>query len=184
MKYYPDIHHRRSIRLKGHDYAGEGTYFVTLCTYNREYLFGNIIGGSVILNEYGIIVEKTWFDLPNHNSNIVLDEFIIMPNHVHAIIIVGAGSKPAQDCGVGTNRGSAGLEPAPTRATTLPEIVRQLKTFSAKKINIQRKTEGVAVWQRNYYEHIIRSKDELNRIRGYIKNNPINWDTDENFIGG
>lgn len=202
MKYNPDIHHRCSIRLKGYDYAKESTYFITICTQNRENIFGKVVNEIMILNENGIIVENTWYDLPNHNLNIVLDTFIIMPNHVHAIItIVGAGSKPApkpalkpapkpvQDDGAKNNRAGlepdrAGLEPAPTRITPLSEIVRQLKTFSSKRINIQRNTEGLPVWQRNYYEHIIRSEDELNRIREYIKNNPANWHTDEDFVAG
>jgi len=92
MKYNPDIHHRRSIRLKGYDYAREGAYFITICTQNREKILGEIVNETMILNKNGSIVENIWFDLPNHNSNIVLDVFIIMPNHVHAIIIVGAGS--------------------------------------------------------------------------------------------
>ena len=190
MRYNPDIHHRRSIRLKGYDYTKEGSYFITICTLNRENIFGKIVNEGMILNENGIIVEKTWFDLPNHNSNIVLDAFIIMPNHVHTIVFVGAGSKPALDLGTqpaqkcGTETDWAGLEPAPTRATPLSEIVRQLKTFSSKKINIQRNTEGLPVWQRNYFEHIICNEDELNRIRKYIKSNPANWHADENFVPG
>ena len=206
MRYNSDIHHRSSIRLKGYDYSKKGIYFVTVCTQNRENIFGKVINETMILNETGIIVENTWFDLPNHNSNIVLDMFIIMPNHVHAIITVGAGSKPVPDCGTqndGTGQidgvgqinitgqidgadqiDRAGFEPAPTKEIPLSEIVRQFKTFSSKKINKQRNTVGIPVWQRNYYEHIIRNEDELNRIRQYIKNNPGNWNTDKNFVAG
>jgi putative transposase len=119
-------------------------------------------------------VHNTWNDLPNHIANIALDEFIIMPNHVHGIIRIKDG---------------AGLEPAPTthnisiKITALPEIVRQFKTFSAKRINIVRQSPGIPVWQRNYYEHIIRDEQSLYRIRKYIRNNPVKWaDTANNHI--
>ena len=123
------------------------------------------------------MVEITWNELPGHNDNILLDVFSIMPNHFHGIIlIVGAGSKPARVSADEENR--AGLEPAPTG---LPEIVRQFKTFSARRINKIRNSSGIPVWQRNYYEHIIRNEPELNKIREYIVNNPLNWETDENY---
>ena len=154
----------------------------------------------MIINDFGKIVEFTWFDLPNHNKNISMDLFIIMPNHVHGIIeIVGAGSKPALVVNDGARKhrnnfknlsyiyqqeqslsNRAGLEPAPTINKSLPEIVRQFKTFSARRINKKRNKTGVSVWQRNYYEHIIRHDDELNLIRQYIINNPSKWREDEN----
>ncbi len=180
-RYNPDIHHRRSIRLQGYDYAQAGAYF-TICTHTRECLFGSVGAGSkpaphlqpaldfkpalatqMKLNECGEIVQHTWDDLVNHNENIELDAFVVMPNHIHGIVTID-------------NR--AGLEPAPT----LSEIVRQLKTFSARRINKIRDTQGVRVWQRNYYEHVIRDENELNRVREYIANNPANWLTDENNL--
>ena len=185
MVFNPEKQHRKSIRLKNHDYSEKGYYYITVCTQNRENLLCDIDNGHVVLNENGIIVKNTWFDLPNHNANIVLDEFTIMPNHIHAIIIiVGAGSKPAQsgstqNHGAKTNR--AGLEPAPT--SSLSEIVRQLKTFSARQINKHRNKQRTPVWQRNYYEHIIRNAEELNKIRVYIANNPLNWQNDKNYRG-
>jgi REP element-mobilizing transposase RayT len=135
-------------------------------------------------NQYAAIVKKTWFDLPNHNHNIKLDEFIVMPNHIHGIIQI-VGEPPR----IGSKQ-LAGLEPAPTAEPTrmampvgLPEIVRQLKTFSAKRINIECKTPGKSVWQRNYYEHIIRNKKSLYFIRKYIRENPLKWmDDSENHI--
>ena len=129
------------------------------------------------LNEFGKIVEWTWHDLPNHVVGIVLDAFVVMPNHVHGIVII------ADDVGAGSV--GAGSEPAPTTTPAppkrhgLPEIVRQLKTFSARRINDHRGMRGVPVWQRNYYEHIIRNDNELNRIREYIMNNPSNWEIDQ-----
>jgi len=194
MRYNPDKHHRRSLRLKGYDYSQQGAYFITICTQNREYLFGDVVDGDIILNEFGEIVKYTWFDLPNHIGNIALDDFIVMPNHIHGIIIiVGAGPRPAQNKKpiqngqradleradlerAGLER--AGLEPAPTRDFGLSEIVRQLKTFSAKRINRIRNMTGFPVWQRNYYDHIIRDEDEMKQIREYIHTNPQNWDID------
>ena len=123
------------------------------------------------LNEYGRIVEWTWRDLPNHGANVQLDAFVIMPNHVHGIIVI-------TDVVVG-GVVEAGSEPAPTtKQHALPEIVRQLKTFSARRINRQRGISGVSVWQRNYYEHIIRNAHEMQRIRAYIHNNPTKWALD------
>jgi len=181
MKYNPDIHHRRSIRLKGYDYAQPGAYFITICTHHRECLFGDVVDGEMRLNTFGKIVEWTWRDLPNHIVNIVLDAFVVMPNHVHGIVIivddhhmVGAGSEPAPT-------EPAPTEPAPTNRKRhgLPEIVRQFKTFSARRINKHRGVRGVPVWQRNYYEHIVRDENALNRIREYIRNNPFNWSMDQ-----
>jgi len=175
MKYIPEKHHRHSIRLKGYDYSQPGAYFITICTHNREYLFGDVVNGKMTLNECGKLIEFTWYDLPNHNPHIALDTFTIMPNHIHGIvniydvIIVGAGSEPA---------------PTTTIRRGLPEIVRQFKTFSSKRINQINQTPGAPMWQRNYYEHIIRNEDELNRVREYILNNPLQWEFDrENHVG-
>ena len=129
---------RKQLRLKNYDYSSYGMYFVTIRIKDRSNLFGEIVDGVMVLNEWGKIVETTWFDLINHNSNISLDCFVVMPDHVHGIInIVGAGSKPAP------NGLRAGLEPAPTK---LSEIIRQFKTFSAKRINKIRNTLGVPIW--------------------------------------
>jgi putative transposase len=190
---YTGYHNRQSIRLASYDYSHPGYYFVTICVHDRkQYFFTDIpnipvgiiprippVGADskpaqLYPNQYATIVEKTWLDLPNHISNIKLDEFIVMPNHIHGIIqIIGKSTR-------------AGLEPAPTGNATdigLPEIIRQLKTFSAKRINVERKTPGQSVWQRNYYEHIIRNKNSLYFIRKYIRQNPLKWiDDSENHI--
>ncbi len=171
------MRNRQTIRLKKYDYSLPGAYFVTICAYNKEYLFGEIINGKIFLNRYGKIVHNCWYDLTNHYKNIKLDYFIIMPNHFHGILnIVGAGFKPA----LGLKRAGlkrAGLKPAPT--TGLTEIIRAFKTFSARYINELRETTGIAVWQRNYYEHIIRDESELNKIREYIRYNPMKWQDDD-----
>jgi REP element-mobilizing transposase RayT len=174
MSYDPNKHHRRSIRLSGYDYSQKGIYFVTVCTQNREHLFGRIENGEMQMNDAGRMVEFTWFDLPNHNPHIVLDEFVVMPDHVHGVILITDGNA---DVDVG-----AGSEPAPTEPTPtterhpLSEIVRQFKTFSAKRVNQIRGITGIPVWQRDYYEHIIRNDAELDHVRQYIANNPAKWD--------
>jgi len=170
MKYNPTLHHRRSIRLKGYDYSQAGLYFVTICCQNRVCAFGEIVNNEMVLNEYGQIVQMVWDELPQHYDNIQLGEFMIMPNHIHGIVVI-------TDDNVG-----AGLKPAPTTTTTnhgLSEIVRALKTFSARKINESRNTPGEKLWQRNYWEHIIRNEQSYQRIADYIVNNPINWQSDK-----
>jgi len=173
MKYNPDKHHRRSIRLQGYDYSQPGAYFVTVCVQDQECLLGDIVDGEMRMNELGELVWATWHDLPNHLPHVELDAFVVMPNHVHGIVwivdVVGAGS-------VG-----AGSEPAPTNTNKrhgLPEIVRQFKTFSARRINQRRGAPGMPVWQRNYYEHIIRNDSSLNQIQKYILENPRRWHLD------
>ena len=153
--------------MKGYDYSQSGAYFVTIVVWQRECLFGEIVDGGMRLNEYGKIVQRAWFDLPKHYPHVQLGTFCIMPNHVHAVIIF-------------IETVGAGLKPAPTVARhPLSEIVRAFKSFSARRINELRKTQGVPVWQRNYYEHIIRNSDEHNRIHLYIGSNIDNWITDD-----
>jgi len=121
------------------------------------------------INDIGRIVEYTWFDLDNHIDNIKLHKFIVMPNHVHGIVEI-------------TNDNRAGLEPAPTGSMiSLSEIIRQMKTFSARRINQLRKTLGRPVWQRNYYEHIIRDENAHHQLSEYIKNNPMKWREDKYY---
>ena len=173
-------YHRRSIRLRGWDYSEPGGYFVTICAHGRECLFGEITGGEMRLSRFGTIVRDAWNDLPNHYPHVQLDEFVVMPNHVHGIIVL------TDDSIVGANSYVVGAssELAPTGTTThkrhpLSEIIRSFKTFSARRINTIRQTPGVPVWQRNYYEHIVRNDADLNRIRAYIEHNPFQWTLDE-----
>jgi len=193
MAYGPKKHHRRSIPLEGYDYAQGGAYFVTVCAQAHLCLFGEIIAGEMRLNDWGRIVADTWRDLADHYPYVLLDAFVVMPNHVHGIIVltdpVGAGFKPAPTDSaaddwtpagfVPTDAAGAGLKPAPTRKRHgLAEIVRAFKTFSARRINQRRGLRGAPLWQRNYYEHIIRNDVALNRIRQYIADNPRSWATD------
>ena len=190
MIFDPKIHHRRSIRLKGYDYSLAGAYFVTIDTYQHEQLLGEITLGEMKLNASGLIVHHTWVDLPNHYPNIELDTFCIMPNHIHGIIVLGGDDHSMGGMGIVVG---AGLRPAPTNpaaptkavSTTndietkhypLSEIVRAFKSFSARRINLLRCVKGIPVWQRNYYEHIIRNEREYEAIRDYIIDNPVNWE--------
>jgi REP element-mobilizing transposase RayT len=166
MEYDPQIHHRRSIRLQGYDYSQAGLYFITICCQNRECLLGEMVNGEMICNDAGEMVQTAWNDLSNHYGHIKLDTFIIMPNHIHGIIAL-------------TNV-RAGFKPAPTgKRHGLSEIVRALKTFSARHTNETRNTPGTKLWQRNYWEHIIRNENEYRRISEYITHNPTKWEQDK-----
>ncbi len=175
MNYDPTKHHRQSIRLKDYDYSLPGVYFVTVVAHEHTCMFGEIKNGEMCLNQFGQIVRHAWFDLPCHYMRVELGTFCIMPNHIHGIIILNENSVVV----------GAGLRPAPTNIThphgryPLSEIVRAFKSFSSRRINAARKLSSVPVWQRNYYEHIIRSDDEYKRIQFYIETNPGNWISDD-----
>jgi len=190
MKFDPQRHHRRSIRLKGYDYTQPGGYFITICTYQRECLLGEIIDDEMVLNPAGEIVQHAWDDLPNHFPNVVLDQFCIMPNHVHGIVILKelpAGWDDDLNTAGSSRRGGSQTRPyyddqpinPKNQHHGLPEIVRAFKSFSSRRINELMESPGVPTWQRNYYEHIIRNRRELNAIRNYILANPLNWKLDQ-----
>jgi REP element-mobilizing transposase RayT len=184
MKFNPDIHHRRSIRLKDYDYSQEGIYFITICTLNHEQLFGDIIDEKMFLNEFGKIVNGFWLKIPENFPNVQLDEYIIMPNHIHGIITVGAIHElPLQNdlpqCNELPQQQNVRIH---RRKMLLPKIIGKFKMQSAKQINKIRNTLGIAVWQRNYYKHIIRHENELNRIREYIVNNPLKWKLEKEYF--
>jgi putative transposase len=173
--------HRRSIRLKRYDYSQSGAYFVTIVTHERKCLFGKIEDGEVRLNDVGRMAEEAWIEVPNHYSGVECDTFLIMPNHIHAVIVlVGAGHRARPE----PNRQPRGV--APTRnalALSLPDVVHRFKTLTTKRY-----TDGVKqfgwnsfsgrLWQRNYFEHVIRNDESLDRIREYILDNPMRWEFD------
>jgi REP element-mobilizing transposase RayT len=164
MNYNPEAHHRRSIRLKGYDYSQNEAYFVTICACNRECLFGEVANGVIELSPIGESTYKFWFEIPWHFENVQLDEFVVMPNHFHGIIVI-------------TDNCRGGVTP-PLQKCTLGKIVAYFKYQTTKFINQIRNIPGLPLWQRNYYEHIIRNEDELNRIRQYIIENPLKWEED------
>ena len=179
--YDPERHHRRSIRIRGYDYSQAGAYFVTLCTCNRECLLGNVVDGQMVLNDAGRIVVNVWIKTPELRPNVILDTFVVMPNHFHGIMVI---IEPGGD----VLRGRGVLQYAPTNQSgisqlrspsqTIGAIIRGFKSAATKRINELRHTPGAPVWQRNYYEHIIRDEAVLNRIRQYITENPARWDED------
>ena len=165
----PDIHHRRSPRLRHYDYSQAGAYFITICTQNRECLFGSVEGDAVRLNNVGHAVQDVWDALPVHFPDVELDAFVVMPNHVHGIVVLNGG---AQFIAPHNNQGAI------DRTPTLGEIIRAFKARCTHRINQLRGAHGFQIWQRNYYEHVIRSESSLLEIREYIANNPAQWAID------
>ena len=211
-------YHRRTIRLNGFDYSNNGYYFVTICTKNRKNIFGEIVGArrdspfnkneilKIKLNKNGKIVNDIWKTLPDHN-NVILDEFCIMPNHVHFVLGINNNQLKQNDlikindgvlgngaldnkCGViGNENGAMGINNkgesrlAPT-TTQLGLVIGMFKTECTKQINKLNKTPGIQLFQRNYYEHIIRNEKEYLRIKEYIRLNPEMWWRDRNNLEG
>jgi putative transposase len=175
MTYNPETHHRRSIRLKGYDYSQSGAYFVTVCARDKEYLFGEIKEGKMLLNKYGEIVMECWNTIQNHFVNVACDEFVVMPNHIHGIIkIPNVGAQFIAPIGKTMSKNQGVINHAPT----VGEIVRSFKARCTYMINQVGNTTGMTIWQKNYYEHIIRYEKELHQIREYIVNNPMQWELD------
>ena len=189
MTYNPYIHHRHSIRLKDYDYSLTGAYFVTICTWQRECLFGEIVNGEMVLNDMGRIVVDEWEKTATVRKNVILDEFVIMPNHFHGIIFFSedVGAIPAgRPIAIGSNvgccterRATQRVAPTGSVSGSIGAVMSQIKSIVTKRINALRNNPGCPVWQRNYYERVIRNEDELSRAREYIVNNPMKWELDK-----
>ena len=208
MKYGPEKHHRRSIRLKDYDYSRCGAYFVTICTQNRICLFGEIDRGKMNQNDAGDAITETFGNLSAYCPGLEVDTFVVMPNHVHIVFVlnrhvVGAGLRACpvnDDDDIDRTSGQIDQTPmgngdlteghprrgAPTDdgRTTLSDVVYTFKSWTTKRYSDGVKQDGWTafpgkLWQRNYYERVIRNEDEMTRIREYIKGNPQNWETDE-----
>ncbi|GAB4324730.1 MAG: transposase [Candidatus Zixiibacteriota bacterium] len=163
---------RRSIRLQGYDYSQAGAYFVTICTHGRACLFGDVADGKMRLNSAGRVVEQCWNDIPVHFPHVELDAWVIMPNHVHGILVivdpVGANNySPLRTDATSRPRGTS---------KTIGSVIRGFKIGVTKWM--RQHTTIYDVWQRNYYERIIRNDESLNRIREYIANNTLQWELD------
>jgi len=179
----PALPQRKSIRLKNYDYSSSGYYFLTLCTYKHQCFFGEIKNQKMYLNQFGKIVQNVWKSLPDHHP-IKLDQFQIMPNHLHFIIQIRRTGAPW--CARIPKIESQTHAGAARSAPTLGNIIRLFKSTCTKKINRSiRAPRGAPyparLWHRNYYEHIIHHPKSLIRIRQYILNNPQNWLTDKYF---
>ncbi len=158
-------HSRRSIRLPGFDYAATGAYFITITLQNREQLLGELIGAGVLLNDFGRIVDESWKSI-HHFFTVELDEYSIMPDHFHALVWFledkGEPQSPVED-----------VQPIHgTQPRSLDALVQNFKSVTAKRINQIRESPGKQVWQRNYYEHVVRDDRDLENIRRYIRANP------------
>jgi putative transposase len=204
IKTDPEIHQRHSIRLKGWDYSGEGWYFVTVVTIRREILFGEIHVGGLTVNPLGRIVQECWEAIPVHFQNVTLDAFVVMPNHVHGIVVIrdeqdlpSAGTRPAADAGpvgaeaeavpVGARHASPLQDPGRGRIQepgrphggaprSLGAIIGSFKAAVSRRAG--KELNSANLWQRNYYEHIICNNRELEAIRNYIVLNPERWAED------
>ena len=167
MTYDPRRHHRRSIRLPGYDYAAAGAYFVTIVIEGRRCLLGTVDGGTVAPTEIGRAVAACWQALSEKYPHLELDEFVVMPNHLHGIVV---SHDPPGVEGAGS--------PRPLSRPTLGQVVGFFKYQSTVAVNQLRATPGTKLWQRNYYEHIIRNDASRARIREYIATNPERWSAD------
>ncbi len=174
---------RKTIRLKYYDYSQSGMYYVTICTHNRQNIFGEIINGEIVLNKFGELAKNEWERTSEIRHNVILDEFIIMPNHIHGIIIIKTGRDTVLRVPTTNfNYPNTTFEQfgKPT-SNSIPTIIRSFKSTVTKQINETRKTPGLKIWQSRFYEHVIRTPNSLLKIRKYIKNNPINWKNNLEF---
>lgn len=211
-KYNPNIHHRRSIRLKGYDYSQDGLYFITICVHNMECIFGEIRNGEMTLNDAGEIAHKCWTEIPIHFPNTMLHEYVIMPNHIHGIIEFSRSNVGAKNLSP-KNQNNQGItsetienqmidnskstinqsdvrenqednrakdfSPLPrSPSKTIGSVVRGFKIGVTKWM--RQNTDIYNIWQRDYFEHIIRNEQSFQKISEYIKNNPAEW-TDDKF---
>ncbi|MBL7074911.1 hypothetical protein ISS37_06705 [candidate division KSB1 bacterium] len=190
-------HHRRSIRLKDYDYSQPGGYFITICLQHRQCLLGEIVKREMKLNAPGRMIEKWWMKIPVKFPGTEIDEHIIMPNHFHGnVMIVGAVPRvcPNNIRICQNDRGEPMCSPlrdndSKRRGSPLPKIIQWFKTMTTNEYIRMVKNAGWIsfqgkLWQRNYYEHVIRNEDELNRIREYIINNPLRWEYDRDNPDG
>jgi len=165
---------RRSIRLPGYDYSKAGAYFLTICAHEKQQLFGKVEDGNTVLNDAGRIVNSEWLKTGKIRIGIELDDWVVMPNHFHGILVF-------TECGeTGTARRAPTDrlfgKPVPG---SLPTVVRSFKSAVTKRINQIRQKPGMPVWQRNYWDRVIRDASELDRLREYIQVNPAQWETDQ-----
>lgn len=180
------LHDRQSIRLQGYDYSRPGFYFITICVQNREHVFGDVINGKMVLNEFGQIAWDEWFNTGFIRDNVFLDAFVVMPNHIHGIIEIFDVDNPSigvyRDTPLLRNRNIRNNSIYKTKfespSNNIGAIIRGYKSVVTKQINQITQTPGTKLWQRNYYDHIIRNEESLLQIREYIKHNSRNWESD------
>lgn len=179
VKYVPKNQNRRTNRLKKYDYSQQGAYFLTICTYNRKCLFGKIINDVMILNQFGIIAQREWIKSSQIRAEIELDECIIMPNHLHGIVLIQNRDSQAEH--TRHDQGEQRLAPTGLKQKSIGSLIAGFKSAVTKQINAIRKMPGEPVWQRNYYDHIIRNETSFEKIREYVVHNPQTWEEDKLF---
>ena len=188
----PEKHHRRSIRLRNYDYSQPGAYFVTICTYQKQPWFGEIKNGQMYLNQLGKIVADEWLKTCKIRPNFQLDEWVIMPNHFHGIVIINDYSGDNQSLGNGQSASRFRRTqfdqltdhdaPPQQKPNSLSSCIAGFKSAVTKRINLLRQNTDTPIWQRNYYESILRDEKYLAVVREYIINNPKNWPNDRDYL--
>ncbi len=190
-KKYQNKYRIPSARLKNWDYGSNGAYFITICTQNREHFFGEIVETQFIASEIGTLAEKFWMEIPQHFSYIELGNFVVMPNHVHGILIIDKNVKTLQcnvsenespvetlHCNVSTNKNEQMANISP-KSGTISTILRSYKSVVTKNARFIHAEFG---WQPRFHDHIIRNAPEWERIQTYIENNPMNWKEDKFYL--
>jgi putative transposase len=145
---------RRRLRLPDFNYRQPGSYFVTICTFGRHCVLGEIVDEQMSLSRSGAVIRSLWRSLPDHHDGVSIDEFVVMPNHLHGIVQLAENE------------------------VSLPTLIGAFKSLSTKAVNTANATPGCRLWQRSYHEHVIRDEAARDRIRGYIQNNPLKWHID------
>lgn len=186
-----DFPNRKSTRLEFFDYTSENAYFVTICTYGRVPLFGEVVDNGILLNDAGKMVEQTWQQLCERFPFVELNEFVVMPNHIHGIVVLRRRGEPCvRPSAINSlrpttiNCGPPSKLPKGTDENSLGRVVQAFKSMAMHQYiqNVRLKKWAPfehRIWQRNYHEHIIRNENDLNHIREYIINNPLQWSTDD-----
>ena len=165
------------MRLAEFDYSQAGAYFVTIVAQDRKPLFGQIADGEMVLNEVGRMVEEVWDELPEHFSNVELSEFVVMPNHIHGIIIITVEATHASP-----QRSVPSIMPRGPIPGSLGAIIGSFKSAATKRVHGFTNYKEGRLWQRNYYEHVIRNERDYQAIFDYILANPANWEKDEEYL--
>lgn len=173
-------HHRRSIRLTDYDYTQNGAYFVTICTHQRQCLFGDVIDGEIVLNAWGQVVIEEWEQTAIVRPNIELDSFVVMPNHIHGILVIIESVNVGAQC-IAPLQPKRGATLNNVPPNSLGAIIRGFKAAVTRQIHRLPNPPDDPIWQRNYYEHIIRSEKSLNALRAYVAHNPARWIDDPLF---
>ena len=174
---------RRSPRLKGFDYTAAGAYFLTVCTRDKDCILAEIRDGRSIPSDIGQAVERSWHQISSHFPDVSCDEFIVMPNHVHGILFIHPPPEEMPHPPVGARHAVPAPPPQAESfgrpvAASLPTIIRSFKAAATKDVRSIARRSDFRLWQRGYYEHVIRHNKELDNIRRYIKDNPAKWESD------